>query len=118
MKVAVATAEGQVSEHFGRAPGFTIADVDADGIKNKEYVSNAGGDCQAVPLMLGGHGVEVAIVGGIGGGAVMALQRQGIQVMGSVSGDIDQVFEAYRDGSLTGGEVGCNHHDAEHKCGH
>ncbi|MDC7126345.1 MAG: NifB/NifX family molybdenum-iron cluster-binding protein [Spirochaetales bacterium] len=123
MKVAVATAGDQVSPHFGHGPGFTVADVEADGIKDKKYISNEGGDCQSIPTMLSGLGVKVAIVGGIGGGAVMNLQKNGIEVIGSASGSVDDVLEAFRAGTLAHGEVGCSHHDehhddGDHHCGH
>lgn len=118
MKVAIATENGMVSPHFGRAQGFTLAEVDEKGIKNKEYINNEGGDCQAIPLRLSGLNVKLAIVGGIGGGAVMNLQKNGIEVLGSVSGNVDDVLEALKDGRLESGEVGCNHHGEDHDCKH
>ena len=36
MKVAVATFDGQVSEHFGKCQGFTFATVEANEIKDVE----------------------------------------------------------------------------------
>ena len=117
MKVAVATANGQVSPHFGHAPGFTVATVDPDGIKDLEYIENAGGDCQAAPAMLAGRGVQMAIVGGIGGGAVANLRRHGIDVIGSASGSIEAVLEEFRKGTIVRGDVGCDHHGADHQCG-
>lgn len=115
MKVAVATANGQVSEHFGPAPGFTIATVEPDGVKNVEYIKNLGGDCQAIPIRLAGMGVQTAIVGGIGSGAVANLQQQGIDVIGSASGSIETVLEEFRKGTIVRGNVGCDAHGEEHK---
>ncbi len=118
MKVAVATADGQVSPHFGHAPGFTFATVDENGVKDVEYLDNPGGNCQAVPAMLAQKGVRTAIVGGIGGGAVANLQAHGIDVLGPASGDVVSVLEEFRLGTIVQGEVGCNHHGADHDCGH
>jgi predicted Fe-Mo cluster-binding NifX family protein len=118
MKVAVATADGQVSPHFGHAPGFTIAEITEDGITGVEYVENPGGNCQAIPMMLAGLGIKTAIVGGIGGGAVANLQNNGIDVIGSASGDVKKVLEAFSAGTIEKGDVGCDHHDHDEQgCG-
>lgn len=119
MKVAVATANGQVSPHFGHAPGFTTAVVSEDGVSEVTYVDNPGGNCQAIPMMLAGLGINVAIVGGIGGGAVANLQNSGIDVIGSATGAVEDVLEAFRAGTIEKGAVGCDHHDHEDGgCGH
>ena len=60
------------------------------------------------------NGVETLIVGGIGAGAVVNMQNNGIDVIGSVSGDVNDVLEALRAGTLTRGAVGCDHHDHDH----
>ena len=117
MKVAVATANGQVSPHFGHAPGFTIANVDEDSVNGVEYIDNPGGNCQAIPAMLASLGIQVAIVGGIGGGAVANLQNQGIDVIGSAAGPVESVLEEFRKGTIERGEVGCDHHGEDHNCG-
>ena len=117
MKVAVATANGQVSPHFGHAPGFTFAIVDENGVRDVEYMENPGGNCQAIPTILAERGVQTAIVGGIGGGAVANLQARGIDVIGSASGNIESVLEAFRQGTIERGDVGCNHHGEDHDCG-
>ncbi len=120
MKVAVATADGQVSGHFGQAPGFTFAQVNENGVADVEYKANPGGHCQTLPQMMVDNGVKVLIVGGIGAGAVANMQRNGIDVIGSVSGDVNTVLESFRTGTLTGGAVGCDHnHDhGGDDCGH
>ncbi|MBI9107273.1 MAG: hypothetical protein JEZ04_11070 [Spirochaetales bacterium] len=118
MKVAVATSNGQVSEHFGHAPGFTTAIVTEEGITDVTYIDNPGGNCQAIPMMLAGLGINVAIVGGIGGGAVSNLQANGIEVIGSASGPVEAVLEAFKTGTIEKGAVGCDHHDHDdHDCG-
>lgn len=117
MKVAVATANGQVSPHFGHAPGFTVAEVDENGVANVEYIDNPGGNCQAIPTMLAGLGIQVAIVGGIGGGAVTNLQSHGIDVIGSASGSVEAVLNEFQKGSIERGKVGCDHHGEDHNCG-
>ena len=117
MKVAVATLDGRVSEHFGQCPGFTFATVEADSISDVEYLDNPGGHCAVLPDWLSSKGVETAIVGGIGGGAVQNLQSRGINVIGSISGSVEDVLEELRKDALISGDVGCNHHGDDHECG-
>lgn len=111
MKVAVATANGQVSPHFGHAPGFTTAMITDEGVKDVTFIENPGGNCQAIPNMLAGLGVNLVIVGGIGGGAVANLQSNGIEVIGSATGAVEDVIAAYHEGTIERGAVGCDHHD-------
>ena len=119
MKVAVATANGMVSPHFGHAPGFTTAILTDEGIDEITLVENPGGNCQAIPNMLAGLGVKLVVVGGIGGGAVANLQNNGIDVIGSASGPVDEVLKALKAGTIEKGAVGCDHHDHDHGgCGH
>jgi predicted Fe-Mo cluster-binding NifX family protein len=109
MKVAVATLDGQVSEHFGKCQGFTFANVDSDGAKDVEYAKNPGGHCAVLPDFLASRGVNIMVVGGIGGGAIQNLESRGIKVIGSVSGKIEAVREELVQGTLEGGAVGCDH---------
>lgn len=109
MKVAVATYDGQVSEHFGKCQGFTFANVDAGSISDVEYEVNPGGHCAVLPDFLASRDVKSMIVGGIGGGAVQNLQSRGIDVIGSVSGTVEAVLEELKNGTLAGGSVGCDH---------
>ncbi len=115
MKVAVATFEDRVSEHFGKCLGFTFADVDENGVTNIEYAENPGGHCAVLPDFLASRGVKTMIVGGIGPGAVNNLYSRGINVIGAVSGKIEDVLEEMKKGTLKGGAIGCEHdHDHEH----
>jgi len=109
MKVAVATFDGQVSEHFGKCQGFTFAKVDGDGVKDVEYAENPGGHCAVLPDFLASKDVKIMLVGGIGGGAIQNLQSRGIDVIGSVSGSVEAALEEMKNGTLSGGAVGCGH---------
>ncbi len=118
MKVAVATLNGQVSEHFGQCQGFTFATVEADGVTDIAYMDNPGGHCAVLPDFLGSKGVETLIVGGIGAGAIQNMQIRGIKVLGSISGGVESVLEELSKGSLVSGAVGCDHHDHDHGSHH
>ncbi|MDC7226208.1 MAG: NifB/NifX family molybdenum-iron cluster-binding protein [Spirochaetales bacterium] len=109
MKVAIATFDGKVSEHFGKCEGFTFANIDGGDAKDVEYAENPGGHCAVLPDFLASRNVKTMVVGGIGTGAIQNLQSRGISVIGSVSGTVEEVLEALKTDSLEGGAVGCGH---------
>jgi predicted Fe-Mo cluster-binding NifX family protein len=83
--------ESAVYDHFGSAPGFIIVDTDSEGIeeiKNND-LHHAHGMCQPTKA-LGGRTVDATAVGGIGMGALMKLQGQGIRVYRVVQGTVGQ----------------------------
>jgi predicted Fe-Mo cluster-binding NifX family protein len=82
--------ESKVFGHFGSAPGFVIVDVETKGveeIKNGD-LHHAQGGCQPLKA-LGGRAVDAVAVGGIGRGALMKLQAQGVRVYHAVEGTVD-----------------------------
>lgn len=81
--------ESPVFGHFGSAPGFVIVDTES---KDIEQVSNgdlhhAHGMCQPIKA-LEGRKVDAIAVGGIGAGALMKLQAQGIRVFRAMQGTV------------------------------
>lgn len=91
----VETLQGLDSEifgHFGSAPGFVIIDTEANNaaeeIKNGDQ-HHTHGMCQPLKA-LGGRSVDAIAVGGIGMGALMKLQAQGIKVFRATPGTVGQ----------------------------
>lgn len=83
--------ESRVYEHFGSAPGFVIVDTEvntAEEIRNGDQ-HHAHGMCQPLKA-LGGRLVDAIAVGGIGMGALMKLQAQGIRVFRATPGTVGQ----------------------------
>jgi len=66
MKIAVASANNQVFQHFGRCEQFTIFDLEGDTIQKKAVVSTADHLHGALPAFLYDLGVRVIIAGGMG----------------------------------------------------
>ena len=109
-----------VCEHFGSAPFFMV--VDTDTLDHKAITNtnqhHAHGMCQPLKA-LGGREVDAVAVGGIGMGALMKLQAQGVRVFrvteGTVGDNISFIlkqklpdFDArFTCGGHTGG--GCAH---------
>lgn len=120
MKIAVTYENGQIFQHFGHCENFKIYQVEDGKITEAKVENAAGSGHGALAGFLKGHGVDVLICGGIGGGAQMALAEAGIKLFGGVGGDADAAVEALLDGSLVyNANVQCNHHGhgEGHSCG-
>ncbi len=62
--------------------------------------------------------IDVLICGGIGAGAQMALDAEGIKLYGGVVGYADDAVNDYLAGKLNfNPSVKCSHHEHEHKDG-
>jgi predicted Fe-Mo cluster-binding NifX family protein len=113
--------ESPVFGHFGSAPGFII--VDADTMQLEEIINedlhHAHGMCQPLKA-LGGRPVDGVVVGGIGMGALMKLQAQGVQVYRALQGTVRDNLQMIQSGRLPRfstehtcgghGPGGCGHH--------
>jgi len=73
--------ESEVFDHFGSAPMFVVVDSDTQQVKNivNRDLHHAHGSCSPLKA-LGETSVDAIVVGGIGGGALVGLQRAGIKV--------------------------------------
>jgi len=114
--------ESQVYGHFGSAPSFVILDSASGEYQtiNNTDAHHAHGQCQPMKA-LAGNPVDAVVVGGIGGGALMSLQSQGVRVFRAVEGSVKQNLEFIRSGKLPEfsvnmtcaghhGQGGCEHH--------
>jgi len=107
MRVAMPMEDGYVSEHFGRARYFVIADIENGEVKSKEIVENPVYGAHrpgAVPSFLLKKGVQCIVCGGMGPSAEQIFRRNGIEVRMGISGKIDEVLEKLAKGELEGGE--------------
>jgi len=119
MRIAVATEDGYVAQHFGRCPKFTILEVKDGQIVNQSVLENPGYRTHQpglVPTFLRNQGVDCVIAGGMGPNAVNMLESFGIKVILGVTGKVEEVMKAFISGSLEGGESLCDH--GEHECQH
>ena len=93
--------DSKVYGHFGTASGFVIADTETQGfeeIKNGDQ-HHEHGMCQPLKA-LGGRSVDAVAVGGIGAGALMKLQAQGVRVYRVTVGTVGENLEFIRSGKL------------------
>jgi predicted Fe-Mo cluster-binding NifX family protein len=73
--------ESTVYGHFGSAPAFVIVDTEGEtaaAVANRDR-DHAHGACNPMAA-IGGQSVDAVVVGGIGAGALMRLNAEGIKV--------------------------------------
>ena len=116
MKIAVPYSDGQVFQHFGKSEQFKIYDTIDDEIISSEIVDTSGSGHSALADFLKEEGAGVLICGGIGVGAVTALQNAGIQILGGAEGEADKCVEEFLGGRLHFGASGCA--SCSSSCGH
>ena len=112
MRIVVATIKGGlgdfVSQAFGRAPTFTIVDVDENGsvtniqvVQNPAYSAPRGAGIQAAQFCIN-EGTDVVIAGQFGPNSSQVLQAAGIKfVSAPPTMTVEQAVQAYLRGELT-----------------
>lgn len=118
MKIATTYENGMIFQHFGKCPMFKIYTTDENNdITAFELVSTNGQGHSALADFLSSLGVDVLVCGGIGAGAVNALNKKGIEVFGGNVGNTDMLVIKLLAGNLEQKAVSCNHHDDGEGCG-
>ena len=108
MKVAISTDSGKVSEHFGRCPEFTIAEIEDGKVVKKEVIENPGHATGFLPRFFKEQGVELVVAGGAGMRAQQFFEEFGIKLVVGVSGSVDEALQALAKGKLEDKEGMCN----------
>ena len=115
VKIAITYDNEQIFQHFGHTEQFKIYDIENNKIISNTVVSTNGQGHGVLSSFLSENNVDVLICGGIGGGAISALNELGIKLFGGVSGDCDSAVEAFLKNELEfNPNVRCSHHDHEH----
>lgn len=93
--------ESLVYSHFGSAPLFMVLDSSTDALEalNNTDAHHIHGQCQPLKA-LGGTAVDMVVVGGIGAGALMKMQGQGIRVFRAVEGSVAENLDLLKSGRL------------------
>lgn len=100
MKIAIASDNNKVTEHFGHCEGFIVYKIDNGNIISKEMIQNPGHKPGFLPVFLHEKGVNTIISGGMGGGAVDLFNENNIEVIIGAKGLSDDVLESYLSGNL------------------
>jgi len=126
MKIAFPSQENlgldsPVYEHFGSARYFVIVDSktgDVETIENKD-LNHIHGKCQPLQA-LAGNFVDAVVVGGIGRGALMKLNKEGVATYRAVAGLVSDNLELIKNEKLPrfGLDQTCSGHGENGECIH
>jgi predicted Fe-Mo cluster-binding NifX family protein len=94
--------DGRLSPHFGRAPYFTIVDVESGRVRTvpNPHASHEPGTCEAVKVV-DGRDVDVVVCRGMGPTALSALRSARVAVLGCNTWTVRDAVAALREGRLT-----------------
>jgi predicted Fe-Mo cluster-binding NifX family protein len=109
MKVAIATENEAVCQHFGHCPEYTIYTIEENSLRRKDIIQNPGHRPNFLPGYLQEQGVDVIIAGGMGVKAQKLFAEAGIEAVLGVAGPIEQIAEKYVQGALQPGVSTCEH---------
>lgn len=117
MKIAIASDNGMVTEHFGHCESFIIYEANDGCILKEESFSNPGHKPGFLPNFLNDMGVNVVISGGMGSGAVDIFNEKGMEVITGVVGNAKAAAEQYLQGLLKSSGSVCHEHQHHGECG-
>lgn len=105
MKVGIPTMgnrgiEEIVSEHFGRAPTYTIVDSETDSVDIIDNRSEHMGGTGKPPEPLARAGVEVMLCSGLGPRAISMFESYGIEVYVGAAGTVSDALKSWKNGAL------------------
>jgi len=105
MRIAVPTMardglNDQVCGHFGRAPTFTIVDVETDEVEIIDNSAEHFGGMRKTPALIKEAGADAVLCSGVGPLAIHMFEDLGIHVFVGASGSVDSAIQAFKSGSL------------------
>lgn len=117
IKIAVASENEMVTEHFGHCINFNIFEAENGQITKSDSIANPGHRPGFLPEFLSNLGVNVIISGGMGSGAIDIFNEKGIDVIVGASGNAKAIAEQYLQGSLKSTGSVCHEHLHHDECG-
>ena len=113
--------ESKIFNHFGSAPAFIVVDTEDKGVVtvNNKDLHHVHGTCNPLKA-LDGNSVDAMVVGGIGAGALIKLQSEGIRVFRGVEGNVRENLELLKSSKLPefAANMTCAGHNDGHGCVH
>ena len=116
MKIAVASENGMVTEHFGHCESFCVYETENNKIVKSDTIANPGHKPGFLPNFLNDMGVKVIISGGMGGGAIEIFNEKGIEVVTGAKGDARAAAEQFISGMLKSTGSVCHEHQHHDEC--
>ncbi|MEQ8175608.1 MAG: iron-sulfur cluster carrier protein MrpORP [Syntrophomonadaceae bacterium] len=118
MRIAVASENDMVTEHFGHCLNFNIFEAQNNQIINGQSIPNPGHKPGFLPNFLYDLGVKVIISGGMGASAIDIFNEKGIEVIVGARGEARTAAQQYLDGVLKSTGSVCHEHMHHDDCGH
>ena len=110
MKIAIPTANGTLSMHFGHCEKFAIFNIEDKKVVSHEEHTPPPHEPGVLPAWLGEMNVNVIIAGGMGQRAQGMFNQNNIQVVtGAPAINAHEVIEAYLTDTLITGDNTCDH---------
>ena len=105
--------EGQVGEHFGRVPTYTIIDNETDNVEVIPNNSSHMGGSGLPADLLAQKGVDVMVCSGLGRKAIRLFQDHGIDVYVGAGGSVREALMEWREDQLSSASEsdGCEKHE-------
>lgn len=107
LKTVISTDSGQVAEHFGRCPEFTVVEY-ADGkLIKEEVIANPGHHPGYLPAFFKEMQAGSIVCGGMGQRAKLLFDEAQIQTITGITGNIKDVVEKLAKGELKASDNVC-----------
>jgi len=105
LKICVPTSgqggyDDAVSEHFGRAPTYTVVDTESEKVNVISNRSEHMGGTGKPPEQIAQTGAQILICSGLGPKAIGMFESFGIEVYVGAQGSARQAVEMWRAGKL------------------
>ncbi len=115
MKIAIPYDKGKVGQHFGSTEVFRFYETHNGVIRIGEAVPVSGTGHGVMCAVLQENGADALICGGIGGGAIEAIESCGIRVYAGVTGNADEAVAALLQERLIYDTESAREHHGHHK---
>ena len=104
--------EEEVSQHFGRAPNFTILNTQTSEVKIIENKSEHFGGVESSPDLIAKEGADTVLCSSLGPRAIDMFEQLGIRVYVGAGGIVKDAIHAFQEGRLqeATNENACKNH--------
>ncbi|MCK5686742.1 NifB/NifX family molybdenum-iron cluster-binding protein [bacterium] len=116
MKIAIATENKEISQHFGKCELFTIVEFDDLGCTIVQLNNESESKSTKIPEKLAEIGTDIVISGGIGSYAKRILKEHNIEVLTGIQGTVKEVIDNLRNGVIKSGKSLCSKELCEKYC--
>jgi predicted Fe-Mo cluster-binding NifX family protein len=110
-----------IDEHFGHCDFFSIYSIsEKNEIEDVQTIKSPQGcGCKSnIASVLSQEGVTLMLAGGIGAGAINAMNSAGIEVIRGCSGNAAEIVKLYVSGMVKDSGENCHAHEHPHECKH